>query len=107
MLRHLLQSDGRHPVTHAFLDYLIIHKTTVIVSLGVAYVLTAGTQPPLGSHPPAGYWRTWAYNLFQSGAANFRDRFHPTVYVDPSTTRTTSLESTSSTQPDATIVKGK
>jgi len=92
---------------HTLIAYLIIHKTTVIVSLGVLYVLAAGTQPPLGSNPPSGYWRTWAYNLFQSGAANFRDRFHPTVYVDPSTTRTTSLESTSSSQPDATVVKGK
>lgn len=66
----------------ALIAYIVIHKTTVIVSLGVFYVLAAGTQPPLGSQPPAGYFKTWAYNLFQSGAANFRDRFHPTVYVD-------------------------
>lgn len=65
-----------------FLIYLIAHKTTVLVSLGVFYVLAAGTQPPLGSQPPAGYYRTWAYNLFQAGAANFSARFHPVITND-------------------------
>lgn len=61
----------------ALIAYLIIHKTTVIVSLGVGYVLAAGTQPPLS--PNAGYWKTWAYRLFQAGAANFSARFHPVI----------------------------
>lgn len=61
----------------AFIAYLIIHKTTVIVSLGFGYVLAAGTQPPLSS--TAGYWKTWGYRLFQAGAANFTARFHPVI----------------------------
>jgi hypothetical protein len=66
----------------AFVLLLLAHKTTVLVSLGVFYVLAAGTQPPLGSQPPSGYYRTWAYNLFQAGAANFSARFHPVIPND-------------------------
>lgn len=91
---------------HEFIAYLIIHKATVFVSLGIFYVMAAGTQPPLGSKPPSGYWRTWGYNLFQSGAANFANRFHP-VYVDPSTTNSVNVKPSNASQPDATIVSGK
>lgn len=72
----------------ALIAYIIIHKTTVILSVSVGYVLAAGTQPPLD--PNAGYYKLWAYRLFQAGAANFA-RFHPTV---------------NASQPDVTV-KGK
>lgn len=68
----------------SFTAYLILHKATVLVSLGVFYVLAAGTQPPLNSITSWKiYCKTWAYNLFQAGAANFSARFHPVFPSQP------------------------
>lgn len=81
---------------------LVANKTMIALGAAYVYALVAGAQPPLA--PNAGYYKTWAYKIFQAGAANFQRRTFQ--YADPASTSSSTSQSTVDS-PVTTIIKGK
>lgn len=48
------------------------HRTSICLTLAYIYSLVASAQPPLSK--TAGYFKTWAYKIFKTSAANLPKR---------------------------------
>lgn len=48
------------------------HRTSITLAAAYLFAVIAGAQPPL--KPDAGYYKVWAYKVFQGLAANFEKK---------------------------------